>query len=159
MTVLDTSDAQQQLSDLIASARKAGADAADALLVNAQSISVAWHGGKLESLEHAEGGDLGLRVLFGKKQAVVSTTDRSAKLLAELVERAVAMAKAAPEDPYCGIADARDISKDYPQLDLADGYELDAPTLIARAREAGFVAHIVKPVHIAELRRILASLG
>ncbi len=90
-----------------ASALKNGADAADAMLIDATSLSVGYRLGKLESLERAESGDLGLRVFVGKKQAMVSATDRKPETLKELVERAVAMAKAAPEDIYCGLADPR----------------------------------------------------
>src|SRR5262249_42603308 len=65
------------LSDLIARAKRAGADAADALTVNGVSLSIAWRLGQLEKLEREEGQDLGLRVLIGRRQAVASTTDFS----------------------------------------------------------------------------------
>ena len=93
------------LQDLLARARKAGADAADAVLVEGVSLSHARRLGKTEKLERSEGQDLGLRVLIGKRQAMVSSSDRAPKMLAELVERTLAMAKAVPEDPFCGLAD------------------------------------------------------
>ena len=124
------------LSDLVARARRAGADEADALGVEGASVSHARRLGKLEKLERAEGQDLGLRVLVGKRQAMVSSSDRSAAALAALVERAVAMARAAPEDPFSGIADAADIARSVPDLDLDDPAEPAAETLVARAREA-----------------------
>jgi PmbA protein len=141
-----TADALNQLHDLIGKARKAGADAADALLVDATALSVTWRSGKLEALEQAESGDLGLRVLIGKKQAIVSTTDRRAATLDELVERAVAMAKAALEDEFCGIADASEIAKSWPEMELADTYDVAAPTLIERAKQAEEAALAVKGV-------------
>src|SRR5262245_55572355 len=88
------------LQDLVARAKKAGADAADAVLFEGISL---WHArrlGKTEKLERSESRDLGLRVLVGRQQAMVSSSDRSAKMLAELVERTVAMARAVPEDPF-----------------------------------------------------------
>src|SRR5205085_10131318 len=86
------------LQDVIGKALKAGADAADAVLVEGTSLSHARRLRKTEKLERSEGQDLGLRVLVGKQQAIVSSSDRSPKMLAELVERTVAMARAAPGD-------------------------------------------------------------
>ena len=99
-------DAQNLLDDLISKAKKRGADAADALVVNSTSISHAERLGQTERLERSEARDLGLRVFFGKQQAVVSSNDWQAETLDDLVDRAVAMAKVVPEDPYCGLADA-----------------------------------------------------
>src|SRR5947209_1351676 len=90
------------LQDVVSRARKAGADAADAVLFEGTSLSHARRLGKTEKLERSESQDLGLRVLIGKRQAIVSTSDRSPKMLAELVERTLAMARAVPEDPFCG---------------------------------------------------------
>src|SRR3954447_9982749 len=92
------------LSDLLAQAKRAGADAAAAVFVEGTSISHARRLGKLEKLERSEGQDLGLRVFVGKQQAIVSSSDRSLRAIEELVPRAIAMAKVAPEDPFCGIA-------------------------------------------------------
>ncbi len=124
------------LTDLIARARRAGADAADALAVESDAISHARRLGKLERLERSENRDLGLRVFVGKRQAVVSSSDRSAKAVDELVERALAMARVAPEDPFCGIADPAELARAVPDLDLADPREATVETLIERARAA-----------------------
>ena len=89
---------QSALSDiadrLVTAARKAGADAADAVVVRSVSQSVEIRDGAVEESERAEGDDLGLRVLVGKKQAIASTNDLSPSAMSELVIRAVAMAKA-----------------------------------------------------------------
>ncbi len=90
----ETAAAIDLLQDLVARARKAGADAADAVLFEGVSLSHAQRLGKTERLERSEGQDLGLRVLVGKQQAIVSSSDRAPKTLVALVERAVAMAKA-----------------------------------------------------------------
>src|SRR5579863_7977823 len=124
------------LQDLVARARKAGADAADAVLVEGISLSHARRLGKTEKLERSEGQDLGLRVLIGKRQAVVSSSDRSPAALLELVERALAMARTVPEDPFCGIAEPGDIAGDWPSLDMLDPEEPSAEQLIERARAA-----------------------
>lgn len=138
------------LSDLIEAARKAGADAADAVAFNAASVSVAWRLGKLEKLERAESCDLGLRVFVGKRQATVSSTDFKPETLEEVVDRAVAMAKAAPEDPYCGLAEPERIAVDPPAIDICDGLEPDTQTLIDDAREAEDAARSVPGVTNSE---------
>lgn len=139
-----------RLTDLVGRARKAGADAADAVLFEGASLSLSYRLGKPEDVERSENRDLGLRVLIGKRQAFVSTTDFAAPALEELVTRAVAMAKATPEDPYCGIADPSEIAKTWPDLDLQDPTEVSAETLVARAREAEDAALAVKGVTNSE---------
>src|SRR5579864_4995352 len=132
------------LQNLVAKARRAGADAADAVLFEGTSLSHARRLGKVEKLERSESQDLGLRVLVGKQQAMVSTSDRSPKMLAELVERTMAMARAVPEDPFCGLADPEQITHDWPQLDMLDPVEPSAEDLIERARAAEETAMAVK---------------
>jgi PmbA protein len=138
------------LQSLITNAKKAGADAADAMLVDAASLAVGVRLGKVETLERAESGDLGLRVFVGKRQAMVSSTDRGAATLKDMVERAIAMAKLAPEDEYCGIADAKDITRDWPKLELADTTEPPTPKLIEAVHEAEDSARAIKGVTNSE---------
>src|SRR6185437_11510411 len=104
-------DALDLLADLIARARRAGAAAADAVLFEGVSMAHAQRLGKTEKLERSEHYDLGLRALFGKRQAIVSSNDRSPKALGELVERVVAMARVVPEDPFCGLADPAELAQ------------------------------------------------
>jgi len=138
------------LQDLIARARRAGVDAADAVLFEGTSLSHARRLGKTEKLERSEGHDLGLRVFIGRQQAIVSSTDRSPEALAELVERAVAMARTVPEDPYCGIADPAEIARDWPSLDMLDPEEPSAAVLMERARAAEDAALAVMGVTNSE---------
>ncbi len=138
------------LDDLLKRARKAGAEAADAVFVQGASLSVAERLGKPEKLERAEGRDLGLRLFVGKRQAIVSSTDFSSKALDELAARAIAMARAVPEDPFCGIADPADLAKSVPELDLCDPDEPATETLMARLREAEETARSVPGVTNSE---------
>jgi PmbA protein len=138
------------LSDLVLAARKAGADAADAMLIDATSLSVGCRLGKIESLERSESGDLGLRVLIGMRQAMVSATDRRPKALQDLVARAVAMAEAAPEDEFCGLAPEELVTKNWPALEMADDVELTAEQLIASAKMAEDAALSIKGVTNSE---------
>ena len=146
----ETGAALDLLQDLIAQARRAGADAADAVFFEGVSLSHARRLGKTEKLERSEGHYLGLRVFVGRQQAVVSSTDRSPEALDELIERAVAMARTVPEDPYCGIADPAEITHTWPVLDMLDPEEPAAEVLIERARAAEEAALAVKGVTNSE---------
>ncbi|SRR5579883_3360867 len=143
-------DPQAILEALLEGARKAGADAADALYVEGLSSSVSYRLGKLEDVERAENYDLGLRVFVGQKVAFVSSTDFSADALAALPGRAVAMAKLAPEDRFAGLAPQERLAKDIPQLDLEDAAEPSAESLIERARAVEAAALAVRGVTNSE---------
>ena len=146
----EASNAIDLLRDLVGRARRAGADAADAVCFEGISLSHARRLGKTEKLERSEGHDLGLRVFIARQQAVVSSTDRSPEALSALVERAVAMARTVPEDPYCGIADSVDITQAWPSLDMLDPEEPAAEVLIERARAAEEAALAVTGVTNSE---------
>src|SRR4026209_2906401 len=105
---------------LVNAARRAGADAADAVAVRSISVSVEVRDGAVEESERAEGDGLGLRLLVGKRQAVVSTNDTKGNGADALAERAVAMARVAPEDQFAGLADASLLAHKFPDLDLID---------------------------------------
>ena len=105
---------------LLLSAKKAGADTADAIAVKGTSLSIDVRGGVLEQAERSEGVDIGLRVLIGQRQACVSSSDTSQMTIDAMCERVVAMAKEAPEDPYIGLSD-QDMLSD---LRGAEGLEL-----------------------------------
>src|SRR6476660_10275139 len=119
-SLLDQSALTDLAERLVAAARKAGADAADAVAVRSVSQSVEIRDGAVEESERSEGDDMGLRVLVGKRQAVVSTNDLRGDGVQALAERAVAMARVAPEDRFAGLADAARLAKNFPDLDLVD---------------------------------------
>jgi PmbA protein len=136
-----------KLSDLalalLDAARKAGAESADALAVSGTALSIEIRKGALEQAERSENVEIGLRVLIGRRQACVSASDISAGTLQALAERAVAMAREAPEDPTAGLADPEQLTRGHGTLDLADpGPEPDAGALeaMARAVEAAALA-------------------
>ncbi|MEA2800692.1 MAG: PmbA protein, partial [Rhodospirillaceae bacterium] len=138
------------LADLLKWAKAAGADAADALYVNGESISVAQRMGEREKLESSEGRDLGLRVFVGQRQAFVSSTDFAPTALRTLAQRAVDMARAVPEDPVCGIAPEELLTHSWPDLDLDDKRRPSAKSLLAQAAEAEDAARAVKGVTNSE---------
>jgi PmbA protein len=137
------------VSDLIRQARAAGADAADAVLVNGTSLSVASRQGKIEHLERSEGRDLGLRVFVGQHSAIVSSTSLDPAGFASLVERAVAMAKVVPEDKFSGLAETWAPPDDM-DLDMADPVEPAPDALATRAAAAEEAAFSVPGVTNSE---------
>ena len=138
------------LSSLLDAAKRAGADAADALFVENLSASVSYRLGKLEDVERSESADLGLRVFLGNKVAFVSSTDFSRDALAGLPKRAIAMARLAPDDKYAGLAPKDRLAKEIPALDLEDAEEPAPETLVARARDAEAAAMAVAGVTNSE---------
>jgi PmbA protein len=137
------------LGDLIVCARKAGADAADAVLVGGASLSVQRRLGKTEHVERSETRDLGLRVFVGQQIAIVSASTVDPASFAELAERAVAMARVVPEDPYSGLADPV-TPDDSSALELSDGVEPTVEDLVARAAAAEEAALAVAGVTNSE---------
>lgn len=124
---------------LLDAAHKAGASSADALAVSGQSLSIDIRQGALEQAERAEGVEIGLRVMIGHRQACVSASDISAATIARLAERAVAMAREAPEDPTVGLADPDQLAQswDVAALELCDdSSEPTAKMLESDARRA-----------------------
>ncbi|MCK5546448.1 MAG: TldD/PmbA family protein [Rhodospirillaceae bacterium] len=145
------SDTLNLLQDLIKKAKAKGADAADAVRVEGTSLSLTYRLGAVEQLDRSEGSDLGLRVLVGKRQAIVSTSDTSPKSLDEMVERAIAMARAVPEDEFAGLADPEQlISGEIPDLDMFDAYEPSAKQMEEMARAAEEAGLAVKGVTNSE---------
>ena len=131
---------------LVEAAKRAGADAADAVAVRGISQGVEVRDGRVEESERSEGDDIGLRVLVGQRQAVVSTNDVSGDGIAKLAERAVAMARVAPDDKYVGLADPALLAREFPDLDLLDPNVPSTAELERRACEAEAAGLAVKGV-------------
>ncbi|MBP0444812.1 TldD/PmbA family protein [Roseomonas sp. SSH11] len=142
-------DPRETLASLVSAARAAGADAADAILAAGASLSVQMRLGEVENVERAEGFDIGLRVFVGKRQAIVSTTDADPRGFASLAERAVAMARTVPEDPFGGLPEMVPTIAGLP-LDMDDGVEPDVATLTDRARRAEDAARAIRGVTNSE---------
>lgn len=124
------------LHDLVGAATKQGADGADAVAVDSTSTGVSWLNGALEDVERSENSDIGLRVMIGKHQAIVSSSDRRRDALVGLVTRALDMARAVPEDAYCGLADADRLLTDaLPELGLYDDTDVSADSLAEYTHE------------------------
>lgn len=149
--MIDETAALDRCSALIEAARRHGADAADAVASANSSESVSVRLGKLEEVERSEGEEIGLRVFVGQRSASIQTSDFSPEAIDELAERAVAMARAAPEDEYAGIAPADLLAKGpLPECDLAGSGEPSPEQLKARALETEDAARAVQGVTNSE---------
>ncbi|MFC4272227.1 TldD/PmbA family protein [Sneathiella chungangensis] len=148
--VAETQNSLNILNDLIAIARRKGAEAADAVRIQGTSVHVSVRQGETEEVERSEAHDLGLRVLIGKQQAFVSSNDTRPEVLEELADRALAMARSMPEDKFCGLADPAKLAHDFPELHLFDETVLSPDDLVAIAREAEESALAVEGVTNSE---------
>jgi PmbA protein len=120
-------DPRERLADLLAHARRAGADEADAVLFSGTSLSVSRRLGQIEHVERSEGRDLGLRVFVGERSAIVSASAIDEAAFADMAQRAVAMARVVPADSLSSVAPLREIPP--ADLDLDDPSEPDAQAL------------------------------
>jgi PmbA protein len=157
-SLLDQSALADLAERLVAAAARAGADSADAVAVRSMSVSVEVRNGEVESSARAEGDDVGLRVLVGRRQAVVSTNDIKEDV-DQLAQRAVAMAKVAPEDRFAGLAEAALLARDIPELDLLDPDLPAVAVLEERAKRAEAAGLAVKGVTKSEGASASAGIG
>ena len=139
--MLSLEEAQSRAQDLVTAARRAGADAADAIYACNASTTVAVRLGALEDVERSEGEEIGLRVFVGQRSASIAASDMNPATLSTLVDRCIAMAREAPEDPYAGLApEDRLLRGGLPELDIADASDPEPALLRSRAFDAEEVA-------------------
>ncbi len=153
------STSPERLTDaLLAAARSAGADAADAIAVAGTALSVDMRGGTLEQAGRAEGTEIGLRVFLGRKSAIVSASDTRPETMAAMAERAVAMAREAPEDPFAGLADPAQLAQgwDVAGLEMADPAPEPAPEALMEDARRAEAAALSRP-GIAQVQTASAS--
>ena len=149
--MLKPSQAQDRADALISQAKKAGANAADAIYVCDASTQVQMRLGNLEDVERSEGEEIGLRVFVGKRSATVSSSDMDPEILSSLVGRAIDMAKEAPEDQYAGLAPEELLLKSDPHpIEGDDGQNPDPELLRELALKAEDAARSVKGVTNSE---------
>lgn len=126
-------DLVKTLDALLHKAKLAGAEEADGIVTYGRSLSVSVRGGELEDIDNSEGRDIGLRVMIGGRQACVSSSDVSSRSLEQLAERAAAMAKLAPVDPFCGLPETVASDVDAAKYDLSDTHIPSPEDLKSRA--------------------------
>ncbi|WP_159946786.1 TldD/PmbA family protein [Rhizobium sp. 18065] len=141
---IDSVNLLQRAEQLVDLARKAGADRADAVVVRSRSKGVSVRMGRVESTEASESDDFSLRVFIGNQVASVSANPGFD--LTALAERAVAMARVSPEDPYAGLADEQDLARTIADLELYDPTEVSSDSLRESALAMEEVARSVNGV-------------
>lgn len=146
----DIESLKPALQSLLKLAKAQGVDAADAITAHGRSLSIGVRDGELEDIDNSEGKEIGLRVLIGQRQATVSSSDLSKISLERLAERAVAMAKLAPEDPYCGLVEQKRLATETPELEIYDPTEMKAADLFERAKDLDQVTRGVTGVSQAD---------
>lgn len=145
MTVsVDPSQLQDRVASLVEASRKAGADSADAVAIRSRSVSVSARLGKVEATDLSESDDVSLRVFVGQRVASVSASAGSDP--SQLAERAVAMARVSPADPFQGLADPSYLAETIADLDLFDDTEIATDRLVGDALEAEQAALDIKGV-------------
>ena len=149
--MLSLEEAQSRAQDLVTAARRAGADAADAIYACNASTTVAVRLGALEDVERSEGEEIGLRVFIGQRSASIAASDMNPATLSTLVDRCIAMAREAPEDPYAGLApEDRLLRGSLPELDLADPSDPEPALLRERALAVEEAARAVSGITNSE---------
>ncbi len=149
--MLKPSEAQDRADALISQAKKAGADAADAIYVCDAATQVQIRLGNLEDVERSEGEEIGLRVFVGKRSATVSSSDMDPKILSSLVGRALDMAREAPEDQYAGLAPEELLLKSEPhKIEGDDGQDPEPELLRELALKAEDAARAIEGVTNSE---------
>ena len=145
-SLFDQSSLMNIAERLVEAARRHGADAADAIAVRGVSQSREVRDGSVEESQRSEGDNIGLRAFVGRRQAVVSTNDVSGADVDAIAERVIAMARAAPEDRFAGLADSQWLARDPPDLDLLDAAQPSVGDLEELARTAESAAKSIKGV-------------
>lgn len=134
--MLSPENARRIAESLLERGIAAGATAADALCVADRSAGVEVRLGELENVQRSEGESIGLRLFEGRRSATTASSDLSDEALGTLVERCLAMAREAPEDPFAGLAPPELLHHgELPELDSEDLREPEPTELRARALE------------------------
>ncbi|MBV8687817.1 MAG: TldD/PmbA family protein [Alphaproteobacteria bacterium] len=156
--MLPVPEAEARVAALVERAKRAGADAADAVYFGDSSTGMKVRLGKLEDVSRSEAEEVNLRVFVGRRSASVSSSDLSGDAVAELVERVVAMAREAPEDPWAGLAPEERLARGaLPDVDGDDGGDPSPVELKARALAAEEAARAVPGVTNSEGAGISAA--
>jgi PmbA protein len=146
----DAARLQEIAADLIARAKSAGADHAEASVAESRHTELSVRDGNLEDIERSESLDAGVRVFVGQRQAGVAFSDLSEQGRQFTVERAIAMAKAAPEDPFAALADPERLCTNPPRLDLFEAVEWSPEELEAIANRVEKAARAIEGVTMTD---------
>ena len=125
---METND-KNIVDKMLNAAKKAGADSADVSFIKGHGLDVQVRLGKVESAERSEDYQVGMRVFVGRRSASISTGQLDDENITELAERAVSMAKIAPEDPYARLATKTEQATSLPKIELFDNTSISTEQL------------------------------
>lgn len=155
----DLQPLDQTVKQMLYLAQQAGAKHAEVMVSEQRTLAANVRDGEVEEVESSEAQDLGLRVLIGHKQACVSSSDLSPAGLEKMAERACAMAKAGPDDPYCGLADPDQVKQASKDLQLFDPSSQTVASLIERAKVGEAAALAVSGINLPATTSASWSVG
>ena len=141
---------EDSLNLLLDTAKKLGAENASVMGNENTSINVSARLGKLENVERNESKSIGLELIDNKRKVTLSSTNINNHALIKLVETAMSMVKAVPQDEYCGLADKNMLYNGNLNLDLVDNYVPNNNNLLKNSIEAEDSALSIKGVTNSE---------
>jgi PmbA protein len=112
------------VSEALACAGRLGASQAEADVSLQKGLTTTVRLGEVETVEYQRDRGMGVTVYFGKRKGSASTADLSPRAVAETVEKACDIARYTAEDECAGLADAVELARDIPDLDLDHPWEL-----------------------------------
>jgi PmbA protein len=135
------------LTDVLEQAKRRGATAADAFVVEDQAFSAQVRLGQVDTVKHAREQHVALRVFVGHSVASASTSDLSRESLDRLVNEAVSLARITAPDDLAGLPEASEWARVVPDLGLSDpeGHELAPEEKIELARRGEAAALACDP--------------
>ena len=145
-----TPDLLETVRRALARAKRAGAHAADAVLVESDSVETRVRGEEIDFVKQARERALGIRAFVkgpeGLRSAITSTSDLASDAVDRLADDTVALAGATAEDPHAGLPDER-FATDLPDLALLDPADRDISLeqRIDEARRAEQAARELRP--------------
>jgi len=131
-------------------ARRAGASAVDAVMIESDSVEARVRATEIEFVTQAKQRILGIRALVagthGARSASTSTSDLSPEAIDRMAAETAVLAKATAEDPTAGLPE-EPFATEVPDLNLFDpaDREVDVETRIKDARTAEAAARDVDP--------------
>ena len=115
---------RESLDSMLQRAAAAGADAAEASLSASRSLSVSVRDRARESLEYEGDRSAAVTVYRGQASGSASTTDLTPAGLAAALDQALTIARFTEPDEYAGLAEARLMARDWPDLALYNPWAL-----------------------------------
>jgi PmbA protein len=126
-----------ELRDIVAlalqEARTAGASQAEADVSLQQGLNVTVRLGEVETIEYQRDRALGITVYFNGAKGSASSADLRPDAVRAMVAKACSIASFTARDEFAGIADATDMAREIPDLDLYHPWELTPEAAIAMA--------------------------